>query len=265
MAEKFVFEKGLAKRSHVDGIEGRFGTVAQLMDHAGQHLFAGSGFTVDDHAIIGAGHGFDLVKNQRHGFIFSDEMGECIGLLQMVEDLLLADPRQFIAEAVALEVVLNEGHQFVAVEGFDQIIARPAADRLHGSGHVVHGADDHTVHFREFFLDALHHLHAAHMRHHQIQQHEREALRPQSFQNPAAVGYQGGFRQSGADQSGLNAQQQPLIVIDDQDCRLLSGNWFHKKCKQNAAIVFEMRACLVRSVTFILDGNRMSVKRNDPV
>ena len=128
-------------------------------------------------------------------------------------------------------MILNQRHQLFAVEGLHEVVARTAVHGPHGGGDVVHGADDDAVRLRPFFLDLLQHLHAAEQRHHKVQENELEAVQAQQLGHPAAVGDEGRFRKPGADQGGLDAEQQALVIIHYQDRRVFLGNRFHNNKK----------------------------------
>ena len=107
-----------------------------------------------------------------------------------------------------------------------EVVDRAAVHGGHRRGHVVHRADDDAVRIRQFLPYLVQHFHAAHVGHHEIQEHQAIAVQSQQAHDPAAVGHQRRFRKTGADQGGLDAEQQALIVVDYKNGSVF-GRYFH--------------------------------------
>ena len=216
VTEEFGFEHVLGNGGAVDRHEGTLGTVAGVVDGAGQQLIAGAALALDEHAHVAAGNAPRLLQELLHGAALADD--------RLAPAVVL---RLFLAvDGAALDKGgLDAVQQLAAVEGLGEVTEHPLVRRFHGIGNgAVGGENDHRQR-RVAGVHLFEQRHAIHLLHAQVGDQQLGLGRRQFHQRLAAVG--GGLHLEAV---GPQAQREQLdqtgVIVDQQDPSL--SRWLEK-------------------------------------
>ncbi len=125
MSKQLRIEQILRQGAAVDGHKWLLRSAAGGMQRIGYHLFAGTGFTGDEHRNIPIPNALHHIQNLLHRLTGGDDRFEFFAPIKRQ-----MQPLHLLPQRLALKHLIDPQHQFTGVDRFGQIVIGAQSHRL---------------------------------------------------------------------------------------------------------------------------------------